>query len=248
MESSVDYVQFVDGDCEVVGGWLEQAKDYLDQHPMVAVVCGRRRERHPEASIYNRLCDWEWDTPVGETNACGGDALMRRVAFEAVGGYRAGLIAGEEPELCLRLRRQGWRIWRLGAEMTRHDAAMTRFSQWWRRSVRAGHAYAEGAWLHGRGPERYWLRDTLSALVWGLGLPLLVLSMLWLCGICALGLVSLFTLQLVRLTLKGDRGWPEDAERALFLLLGKFAEAAGVVRFLGSLWSGKGSGLIEYKS
>lgn len=94
---SVRYVQFVDGDCEVVAGWLPAAQAFLDQHPEVAVVCGRRRERYPTRSIYNQLCDLEWDTPVGQAKACGGDALMRADAFVQVNGYRADLIAGEEP-------------------------------------------------------------------------------------------------------------------------------------------------------
>ena len=120
------YVQFVDGDCELQPGWLETASAFLDNHPDVAAVCGRRRERHPGQSLYNRLIDCEWDTPVGETRACGGDVLMRRDAFRAVGGFDPALIAGEEPELCVRLRAAGWRIWRLDAEMTLHDAAITR--------------------------------------------------------------------------------------------------------------------------
>ncbi|BBH45959.1 hypothetical protein KU43P_24360 [Pseudomonas sp. KU43P] len=147
------HVQFVDGDCEVVAGWLASAQAFLDGHPEVAVVCGRRRERFPERSIYNHLCDLEWDTPVGEAKACGGDALMRVEAFRDVSGYRPGLIAGEEPELCVRLRARGWKIWRLDAEMTLHDAAMTRFSQWWRRCIRGGYAFAEGAYLHGYPPS-----------------------------------------------------------------------------------------------
>lgn len=129
-----DFVHFVDGDCQLQPGWLQVAADFLADHPQVVVVCGRRRERHPRASVYNRLCDLEWDTPVGEELACGGDALMRTQALLAVGGFRDDLIAGEEPELCLRLRRAGGQIWRLDHEMVLHDAAMTRFSQWWRRA------------------------------------------------------------------------------------------------------------------
>lgn len=145
----IEFVQFVDGDCEVVSGWLEAARTFLVAHETYAVVCGRRRERFPDRSVYNRMCDEEWDTPVGDAQACGGDAMMRVVALAAVNGYRDGLIAGEEPELCVRLRQSGWRIHRLDQEMTLHDAAMTRFSQWWRRTLRSGHAYAEGAWIHG---------------------------------------------------------------------------------------------------
>ena len=123
----LNYVQFVDGDCEVVPGWLEKATLFLNEHSDVAAVCGRRRERFPDRSMYNMLCDMEWDTPVGEAKYCGGDAMMRASVLESVGGYREDMIAGEEPELCVRLRSAGWKIWRLGEEMTLHDAAMTRF-------------------------------------------------------------------------------------------------------------------------
>ncbi len=71
------YVQFVDGDCVIVDGWIEKAAAFLDAHRDVAVVCGRRRELYPGRSTYNWLCDLEWDTPVGEARAGGGDALMR---------------------------------------------------------------------------------------------------------------------------------------------------------------------------
>jgi GT2 family glycosyltransferase len=165
----IEFVQFVDGDCEVVEGWLERALHELESQSNVAVVCGRRRERFPEQSIYNRLCDIEWDTPVGEATACGGDSMMRVEAFQQVGGFNPTLIAGEEPELCVRLRQKGWKIFRLDAEMTLHDAQMTRFGQWWKRSLRAGHAYAEGAWLHGREPERHWVKESRSIWLWGLG-------------------------------------------------------------------------------
>ncbi|HMC94328.1 MAG TPA: glycosyltransferase, partial [Polyangia bacterium] len=119
----IAFVQFVDGDCEVVPGWLPRAARRLEERPELAVVCGRRRERFVGASLYNRLCDIEWDTPVGDARACGGDALIRRVALEGVGGYDPRLIAGEEPELCVRLRAAGFKVERLDADMTLHDAA-----------------------------------------------------------------------------------------------------------------------------
>ena len=142
---NIRFVQFVDGDCELDGNWLATAVPFLSGRNDVGVVCGRRRERHPEKSVYNALCDLEWDTPIGEAAACGGDSLVRADAFKAVGGFDARLIAGEEPELCARLRQAGWKIWRLDAEMTCHDAAMTRFGQWWKRAVRSGYGYAQGA-------------------------------------------------------------------------------------------------------
>ena len=71
LDGPIAYVQFIDGDCELQPQWVEKARDFLDNNPAVAVVCGRRRERYPEASRYNRLCDIEWDTPVGPIDSCG---------------------------------------------------------------------------------------------------------------------------------------------------------------------------------
>ena len=244
---SMRLVQFVDGDCEVDAGWLATAQAFLDRHPEVAVACGRRRERFPQRSVYNLLCDLEWDTPIGEAKACGGDALMRADAFAAVGGFRSGLIAGEEPELCVRLRARGWKVWRLDVEMTLHDAAMTRFSQWWRRSLRAGHAYAEGAYLHGQAPERHWLRESRRAWVWGLGMPLATLLACLALGGWGLSLLLVYPLQAWRLARRGGRSARENWLRAVFLVLGKFPEMLGQLRFLHQHFVAGKPALIEYK-
>jgi glycosyltransferase involved in cell wall biosynthesis len=241
------YVQFVDGDCEVVGTWLPQAQAFLDARPDVAVVCGRRRERFPQRSIYNFLCDREWDTPVGEAKACGGDALMRADAFAAASGYRADLIAGEEPELCVRLRASGWKVWRLGEEMTLHDAAMTRFKQWWQRSMRGGYAFAEGAFLHGAAPEQHWLRESRRAWFWGLGIPLAAVVASLLLGWFGLLLLLIYPVQVMRLARRGDGLPRENWLLAFFLVLGKFPEMVGQVKFLLSRIVGGKTALIEYK-
>ena len=173
----VEYVQFVDGDCEVVDGWIESAAQFLHEHPDVAVVSGRRRERDPQRNWYHRLTDMEWHAPPGEAKYCGGDAFMRVTAVRQVSGYRESLIAGEEPELCVRLRKAGWRVWRLDREMTWHDIRMSSFRQWWRRAVRSGHAYAEGAALHGAPPERHWVKESRSIWIWSAVLPLVAAPM-----------------------------------------------------------------------
>ena len=204
------YVFFVDGDCEVARDWLDIASRFLDQHPEAAIACGRRRERHPEKSVYNLLCDIEWDVPPGEARYCGGDFLVRAEAFRQIGGFRDDLICGEEPEMCVRLREAGWRIWRLAAEMTLHDAAMYRFSQWWKRTRRGGYAFAQGAALHGDPPERMWVKESRRNLFWGAGLPLLFVVLLVLVGPAALAVLALYPLNVVRLALRGKRGAREN--------------------------------------
>lgn len=241
------YVQFVDADCELAGGWLEKAAIFLRDHEDVGVVCGRLRERYPAQSIYNMLCDIEWDTPVGEAKACGGIAMMRVDAFERVGGYRADLIAGEEPELCVRLRASGWRIWRLGEEMALHDAAMSRFGQWWRRAVRCGYAFAQGAYLHGAPPERHRVRESRSAWIWGLGIPVMVSAFALGFGAWALALLLIYPLQIVRLAARGRRTTRENWWRAVFLVVGKFPEMLGQLKFLTHRYLGGKPHLIEYK-
>ena len=247
----IEWVQFVDGDCEIAEGWLDLACQTLSSQPEVAVVCGRRRERFPEQSIYNQLCDLEWNTPIGETKACGGDAMMRSQAFQQVGGFNPTLIAGEEPELCVRLRQQGWKILRLDAEMTLHDAQMTQFSQWWQRAVRAGHAYAEGAWLHGNVPERHWVRESRSIWFWGLGLPLLALGAAWITQGLSLLLLSAYPLLSIRILIK-QRRQNVDLRFASFYagacVLGKFAQLQGTLKFLGSRLFNTQATLIEYKN
>jgi GT2 family glycosyltransferase len=240
------YVQFVDGDCELVAGWMEKAAGFLDAHAGVAAVCGRLREKHPERSVYNMLCDLEWDAPAGEARACGGIAMMRAAAFEGVAGFRQDLRAGEEPELCVRLRAAGWQVWRMGEGMASHDAAMTRFSQWWLRTKRAGYAFAEGAWLHGAPPERHYVAEARRALVWGVVLPAAILAAaladLWL-----LAFLLLYPLQVVRIAMRGNATGRQAWWRAAFLVLGRFPEGLGYLNFFFDKALRRQSAQIEYK-
>jgi GT2 family glycosyltransferase len=250
VEPQLDFVQFVDGDCEIVEGWIDRAEKELESNKNIAVVCGRRRERFPEQTIYNQLCDIEWNTPVGETKACGGDSMMRVKAFQQVGGFNPTLIAGEEPELCVRLRLNGWKIFRLDAEMTLHDAQMTRMGQWWKRATRAGHAYAEGSWLHGGEPERHWVKETRSIWLWGLFIPLLALGTAWLTHGLSLLLLLVYPLQFIRTFLSLRRQNLSSNNAALYALsctVGKFAQVEGALSFLRTRLKGSQSTLIEYK-
>lgn len=242
------FVQFVDGDCEIQPQWPAMARGFLETHPKVAAVAGLRRERFPQRSIYNLICDTEWQRPAGQTAAIGGDVLMRLDALQAAGGYDDRMIAGEEPELCLRLRRLGWTIWQLDTTMTLHDADMTRFGQWWKRTMRAGYAFSLGASMHGRAPERFWVTEQRRGLLWGVGLPLAGL----LAGIAvspwiALAVLALYPIQWWRLFRRQRGQLPKAAEQTFFLVLGKFAEGFGQLKFLWHRLTGAQARLIEYK-
>jgi GT2 family glycosyltransferase len=237
------FVQFIDGDCELRGDWLAKATAFMERHDDVAVVCGRRRERRPDTSVYNSLCDREWDTPVGPTLSCGGDALVRASAFQAAGGYRDDLIAGEEPELCVRLRTKGLRIWRLDAEMSLHDAAMTHFAQWWRRTARGGYAMAEVAGLHWGEPAAIWRKELLRALFWGVLAPAFVL-LAALATPIALVAAAIYPLQIGRLALTRK---PTSWTYAAFVTLAKFAEAQGAMLYYWRALNRREGALIEYK-
>lgn len=258
LQARFDYVQMIDGDCILDAGWLPKAIAALEHESGLAVVFGRRRERFPERSVYNRMCDDEWNVPVGLANACGGDALFRTAPLQAAGGYDPSLIAGEEPDLCLRLRAAGWQIRRIDAEMTLHDAAITRFSQWWKRAKRAGHAYAEHLWRHRENADPVWRRQVASIVLWGFAFPfaallllasgsaLTIMPALWL----GLAIVALYPLQWARMFLRKRNGGVSSsfsARYAALILAGKFAEFAGVLTFIANLGRKRRSSLIEYK-
>ena len=174
--------------------------------------------------------------------------MVRAVALEAVRGFRDDLIAGEEPELCVRLRTKGWRIWRLDAEMALHDADMTRFSQWWRRATRAGYAFAQGAHLHGARPERHWVWEARRAWLWGVGLPLGCLAcgaLLWPWGwprVADLSGAAAATGRAQRRIALAER-----ATLALFQVLARFPEGLGQIAFLRDRLLGRTARIIEYK-
>ena len=262
----LEFVMFVDGDCEVVDGWLDRAAEELRNRPELAVVCGRRRESHPEHSVYNRLADLEWETPVGLAPACGGDAMVRVSDFIAVGGFNPTAKAGEEPELCQRLRRLGRKIARIDAEMTRHDLNMTRFSEWWRRQFRVGYhgldietrfpptslaGQPAGPSLFGPGLRR--------ARIWGIGWPVGVLIMIavswwWWGPLAALGSfgigVALLVSQATRLAWRARKRvnrWSDAIILGSLSVVEKWANLAGQIQYGRDCRHGREAKLIEYK-
>lgn len=254
---TVKFVQTIDGDCELIENWIDIGIKSLEADRSLCAVSGRLHERYPKHSLYNALCDHEWNTPVGKAAGFGGITLLRTECFSAVGGYRDDMISGEDTEMAMRLRKAGWTIARLDADMAYHDADITRFSQWWRRAKRAGHGFAEMAFLHpdARWPD--WSRTCRRITLWGFVIPLLCAVSLvvglfinrWLLTL-ALVLAAAFPLQMARLifreTRKGTNIRLACVIGALFTI-GKVPEFMGLIKFHWDRVLGRRAQIIEYK-
>jgi GT2 family glycosyltransferase len=251
------YIQFVDGDCEIVPGWIETARNQLESRNDVAVVCGRRRERFPEKSVYNQMADLEWNTPVGEAESCGGDSMMRCDVFRDVGGFDPSVSAGEEPELCQRIRAKGWKILRIDAEMTLHDAAMLSFGQWWKRMVRNGYGALDVATRFGS--QGLYVRHARSTLLWAFGWPAFVLLGSIIAGfvlgprwgaIMVVVLILTLPLQMLRVGLgirKRAGSFSNAIAYGILTMLSKWADVAGQLSYRRDRRAGQITRLIEYK-
>lgn len=252
-QNDLEFIQTVDGDCTIAPEWFEIAVSFLRANPAVSTVFGRLRERNPDASVYNRVCDDEWNVRIGEAESCGGIALHRANALIATGSFDESLVAGEEPDLCLRLKNAGWSVWRIDAEMGTHDAAILRFGQWWRRSVRAGFAYAEHIWRHRSKSLSTWKAQVVRFTVWGIVWPIAIVSLLL--AFAAFGWPLTWPLFLLfAYPLQFFRIWYRERERqalamklASLAVIGKFAEAHGALKFLSLALINRSSKIIEYK-
>jgi GT2 family glycosyltransferase len=255
----VQYVQFVDGDCIVQSGWLHTAIRFLETHLEYAIVCGRVSERFPDASIYNRLMDMEWNTPCGDANACGGIFAIRATTFRNIGGFDANIIAGEEPELCFRLRKEGWKIRRLPDPMVLHDAAMSRFSQWWKRSIRCGYGSVAVYLRSSEDSRRPYTHLVRSSRLWVLGFPAFVLFTTCV-GVCFAGWIGfiaglltslgLMPLQILRIAWKKWNArvpFKDSITYGFLIMIAKPAEFLGQVRYYAERIQGKLQTIIEHK-
>ncbi|MEY4762719.1 MAG: hypothetical protein RLZZ200_2575 [Pseudomonadota bacterium] len=251
------FVLFLDGDTLLAPGFVNRALQEFAASD-VAIVWGHRREIDPGQSVYVRVLDLDWVYAPGETAFCGGDALMRREVLEAVGGFDDTLIAGEEPEMCRRIRAAGWRIQHIDAPMTGHDLAVRSFKAWWRRAFRAGHAYAEVSARFRDSADNLWQSEVRRNLIHGSGLVavgLLVLSTPFMPAAVALGIllgVVLATLAVLART-AARCAWKSD-DRVTTWLYAIHSHLQQVPILVGQLsqrldaLSGRRRRLIEYKS
>jgi glycosyltransferase involved in cell wall biosynthesis len=256
-QSQVEFVQFVDGDCEIAQDWLSTAAQVLSSRPELAIVAGWVNERFPEASIYNRIGEVEWNfSGAGEVESVGGVFMVRREAFEGARGFDATLTAGEEPELCLRLRQKGWKILRLDHRMAWHDLAMTRFSQWWTRQVRNGYGSADVGERFDMPKFRRLNVRVRGWAIWLIALPLVGVVVGIAAGapaglLSALSMLAIWPAQVVRVAIR-------DAHRvnprsfalayAFFIMAAFFPQMAGQAKYFADRLRGRTNRLIEYKA
>lgn len=249
--ASLEYVQFVDGDCSLVEGWLSEALAKLDAHADWLAVCGWRRERHPEGSIYNRWCDLEWtQVPLGDVGdvGFGGDVMMRVDALRAVGGYDGSIIAAEDSELSARMVQSGGRVVRVDSAMTRHDADIHSIRQWWTRCVRSGHAYAEVSSRHAE--TGLFRRHVRSLVLWGAVLPGMALLSLLVFPVGLLAILGVYGLQIARIASSLDPERFPLADRlfwGLGCLIWQVPKMQGLIQYQRGLRTGVQQRIIEYK-
>ena len=247
----VPFVQFVDGDCEVVEGWVEFASDVLLRDPGLVAVTGVRRERYPDQSIYNELCDVEWQQgSFGETNRFGGDVMIRAAALERVGGYNPSVIAAEDDEVAIRLHTAGGRILRVNRKMTLHDAAIHRLGQWWQRAKRCGHGYAQVEHLHGAPPINKFRAEKKRVLTWGVGVPAALLALAPPSIGASLLLAGVYPLRALRVARHARReGLSRRASAAwgLSCAFSSFPEAVGMAKYHVDRLFQRAPKIIEYK-
>jgi GT2 family glycosyltransferase len=238
LDPSIEYVQFIDADCEMDIAWLQYAEQCFETDDTLGVICGRLREKYRNLSIYARLCDMEWDTAVGDVDACGGIAMMRASIFKSVGGFNVNLRAGEEIELCSRIKESGYRIVRVKEEMGLHDASIVNFSQWAGRISKYGFATAESI-SRGLG-DRQKHRYVFRALLWAGVMPVIALSGLvigfWdtIFLIVPILVVCLYVVLVLRIYTRRRKHGDEVSDSwfyAFFCIVGKWPELRGMMRF-----------------
>ena len=245
-QGPLDLVQFVDGDCEVVPGWLAAATAALDANPTLGLVTGWRREVAPDASVYNAMFEADWHRPAGPIVTCGGDMMVRTGAFQQVGGFNPNVIAAEDDEFCLRLGQGGWLLERLPLPMTMHDANMKRFGAWWKRSTRDGHGFAQVGRMH----PAHFRRERLRVWGYGLVLPLVFLVGLVFLPILSFLVLAVYALSYLRTTrnlYKSGVGAAMARKQGFFLTLSKFPNLFGMLMYHNRRRKGDDMKIIEYK-
>ncbi len=237
LHPGLEAVQFLDGDCELQPGWLATGLAALRADPKLGGVWGDRTERAPGSTVFHEQLELEWRVPDGPAAWFCGDALLRPAAYVASGGFDPALVSGEESDLCVRLKREGWSLLKIAAPMSRHEAGTFGLSQWWRRAQRTGTSYAVASARHGGLRSSYRSRKIVRILLWAGLVPVLALAGAPLTGGASLLLLGVYPVLYQRARREG-RGQGLSGRRqhvyALFTVLNRFPQLLGVL----AVWLG----------
>jgi len=162
-----DLIQFLDADMDLDLNWIASASKVLAANPACAAVCGEIRERRP--TLWARVFQLDWRRTPGPIAYCGGAALFRRSALDAVDGFPEDVPYGEEPLLCWHIRNDlEFTIEFVAAPMVTHDLAFAGFGDYWRRCMRVGETQASVAARCWHTSDPLWRSETTRGLVWPL--------------------------------------------------------------------------------
>jgi glycosyltransferase involved in cell wall biosynthesis len=117
-----EYVYLLDGDMQMVPGFLPEALSFLAQHPEAAGVGGRVVELNTESLEYReRGLRAAAHLAPGEVDRLDGGGLYRRRAIVECGYISdRNLHSYEEFDLAARLRSRTWKLWRIAVDAVTH--------------------------------------------------------------------------------------------------------------------------------
>ncbi|SHF23411.1 Glycosyltransferase, catalytic subunit of cellulose synthase and poly-beta-1,6-N-acetylglucosamine synthase [Microbulbifer donghaiensis] len=245
------FVQFLDGDCTLEEKWLSEAHEFMKSHDEAAIVCGHLQEKDADSTIFSKLCEIEWSGNTGEIDACGGIFFGRIAALQTVGMFNESMIAGEEPELCHRLRSSRWKIIRIDQPMAVHESDISKISQLLQRARRCGHSYAHSHYVHRETLGAFKQRSLASVIFWGALLPLTSLLLFPFSVVAATSVLLLYVPLWIKVYVNGVRRSRLSKKLAAinssYIVIGKFAQFVGVIDFYRTILRKKEFRLIEYK-
>lgn len=189
--SKGDFVMLLDGDMEMLPGFLPVALARLDADRTLAGVAGLIED----VAIRNtfdrqRVMSGASNAATRDARLLNGGGLYRRRAISDAGGYAAdrNLKAWEEAELGMRLRAKGWALERIDFPAIRHTGHAAGSAELLASRWRSRRAMANGVLLR-QAFGTPWILDALALLVH----PILIL-LLW-CGALLTAAISVVTSQ-----------------------------------------------------
>lgn len=109
-----EYILIIDGDMELLDGWVDFALNYFMDHNKVAAVMGRHYDRYIQANMsYSSpqlRNDYKYSDKVEKIKYAFGSAIFRRSALLEVGNFHPYLRGEEEAEISYRLLKNGYEL------------------------------------------------------------------------------------------------------------------------------------------